>query len=254
MHIRNPNSFIIGKQLIELESCSSTNTEAVKMAQNGDAQHGTVVLTNCQTSGKGQRGNVWEAASGQNLTFSIVLHPQSLHISDQFFLSMLTSLSIYDFLSEYLLEEDLKIKWPNDIYFEDTKMGGILIESIAQGEFVKTSVVGIGVNINQKEFVHPQAKSLAMICGQEFDLREMLTLFLEFFTRRYRQLENLSAKSLHQEYYSKLYWYDEIHTFQDLQEQYFMGRIKGVNELGCLIVERENDTKEFDIKEIKFIK
>eukprot|EP01137_Pigoraptor_chileana_P015025 Opistho-2@5140 len=107
-----------------------------------------VIITDNQTAGRGQRGNVWEASIGENLTFSLILKPNFLKASEQFQLNVAVSLGVLDCLSEYI-DEDLKVKWSNDIYFQNQKMGGILIENTLQGYQIGYSVIGIGLNINQ---------------------------------------------------------------------------------------------------------
>ena len=145
-----PKTLFVGQNIIYLPTCQSTNNEALQFLADGTAYEGDMVVTDGQTQGRGQRGNQWIAQSGQNLTFSLVLQPTFLLASEQFWLNMAVSLAVYDSLSPFI-PAGLRIKWPNDIYVNDRKMGGILIENALQGYNLAHSVVGIGLNINQTQ-------------------------------------------------------------------------------------------------------
>ena len=121
-----------------------------QLIKNTEVAEGTVVLAKEQTSGRGQVNNTWESSYGDNLLMSIVLYPEFLHAGNQFLLSKFVSLAIVDFLSYYL--ENVTIKWPNDIYVGNKKIAGVLIENSLRGAFISSSVVGIGLNVNQTEF------------------------------------------------------------------------------------------------------
>ena len=147
----------------------------------------------------------------------------------------------------------LKIKWPNDIYCNEKKLGGILIENAVKGNVLNTAVIGIGLNINQKEFVGlPNATSLANITDEVFDLGEVLNAVLRNIEKRYLQLKSGELEQLRQAYLKNLYWYQEVRTFQSDEE--FTGTIIGIDEYGKLLVEIEAETKVFDLKEIRFVR
>ena len=158
------------------------------MVPKGELLEGGVVITDEQTAGKGQRGNSWEATPGQNLTFSVLFKPAFLPLSSQFYLNILSSLAIADTLNGYS-PEGLAIKWPNDIYIGQAKLGGILIENTLRGQMIEHSIIGIGLNINQKTFSSPKASSLALICGREFVLEQILAELLAHLESRYLQLK-----------------------------------------------------------------
>jgi BirA family biotin operon repressor/biotin-[acetyl-CoA-carboxylase] ligase len=213
---------------------------------------GDIVIAEYQTAGRGQRNNVWESAPGKNLTFSLLLTPGFLYTSEQFFLNIFISLAIRDFLAEYL-PENPHIKWPNDVYYSEKKICGILIESNIKNNAIQSSVIGIGINVNQEDFAHDNAVSMAQICGQTFDREELLKTLAEKIETRYLQLEKGNHALLQQNYLQHLYWMGEPHTFW--AGNYFEGTIAGLNEWGQLGVKRQdNIIQYFDFKEIMFIK
>ena len=161
---------------IELESCTSTSAALTAMS---DAGHGTVVFTNCQTAGRGQRGNSWEAEPGKNLTFSLLIRPE-IAAARQFELSMIVALSVARIIDSELAAagcpERTKVKWPNDIYVGDNKICGILIENRLSGAFIERSIAGIGINVNQTLFRSdaPNPISLSLITGRHYELTPLL--------------------------------------------------------------------------------
>ena len=214
--------------------------------------NGTVVYSDFQSSGKGQRGNSWESAKGKNILLSIILETEFVEASDFFNLTVITSLAIHDVLSEYL-RDGFQIKWPNDLFFQDKKIGGILIENYIKQNVIEWCIVGVGLNINQVRFHEKNAISLAQICSQSFDREELISVLLQKVERRYFQLRNGGENELKSEYSSKLYWKDELHVFQS-EGTFFNGRITDVESNGKLRMEVENGERLFDFKEVSFIK
>ena len=155
-------------------SLRSTNTEMA--AQAAELPHGAVFVTDDQTAGRGQRGNTWEAAPGENLTFSILLRPRTISPAEAFAISMLTSLSIADALEAHLPGKRVMIKWPNDIYVDDLKLCGILIENSFCGMAIGSSIIGIGINVNQQRFVSdaPNPVSMCNLTGHNLNLSALL--------------------------------------------------------------------------------
>ncbi|MDE6333664.1 MAG: biotin--[acetyl-CoA-carboxylase] ligase [Muribaculaceae bacterium] len=159
--------------VMRIDSLESTNT--YMRGHTAEFSHGDVLVVREQTAGRGQRGNSWEAEPGRNLTFSMMLHPAAIRPADAFLLSMLTAMSIADTLGE-LLDAEVCVKWPNDIYVGDRKMAGILIENSFSGSTYDHAVLGVGLNVNQTRFISdaPNPVSMAQIAGREFDLDEVL--------------------------------------------------------------------------------
>ncbi len=252
MHKLFYNTVFIGKKAFHLPTCHSTNELAAVMISNNKAVDGTVIYSDKQLHGKGQRGNSWESEQSKNLLFSIILKADFIDPSDNFFLTQISSLAIYDFLTEYV-KTGLKIKWPNDIVYSNKKIAGILIENFIQKDKIEWTILGIGVNINQIRFETPEAISLSDICGQQFDREELLTLLLQRLEKRYIDLKNGKIDEIRKNYLKNMFWKDEIHVYQS-EEGYFNGKILGVNQSGKLHVEMETGTRYFNFKELKFIK
>jgi BirA family biotin operon repressor/biotin-[acetyl-CoA-carboxylase] ligase len=242
------NTLFTGKQLVFVPECHSTNTLASELASKSILSEGTVVITSNQTAGRGQRGNTWETAAGMNLTFSILIKPTFLSVKNQFYLTIITSLAVIDFLQEQSLVE-LKIKWPNDILADKKKICGILIENSVQQETIHQSIVGIGLNINQKNFTISTATSLSIIKDQTFELNEALNYLLANFEKRYLQLRSGKLSELESEYLENLFGFGKTQTFIS-NENEFEGIIEGVNENGELKVSNKGNVSSFKFKEI----
>ena len=237
-----------------MPTCHSTNDFAAQIIQLGEnVFEGTVIVTDNQTAGRGQRGNRWEASVGENLTFSIIFKPNFLKASDQFQLNVAVSLGVFDFLSEFI-DESLTVKWSNDIYYENLKMGGILIENSLQGYQIGYSVIGIGLNINQIQFGNLRATSLRNITQnpQRYDLAELLKKLLENVEKNYLQIKNKEYESLKVRYLANLFRFEEYHYFKKNGQQ-FLGKIIGIDETGKLGIETEGIVLYFDFKEVEFV-
>ena len=254
MYNIQPNTLFTGKLIKYLPSCHSTNDIAVQMIQSANMVfEGTVIITDNQTAGRGQRGNSWEASTGENLTFSLILKPNFLKASDQFQLNVAISMGVFDFLSEFI-DENLKVKWSNDIYVGDKKMGGILIENTLQGYQIGYSTIGIGLNINQTEFSNEKATSLKKITRNplKYNLSELLKKLLESIEINYLKIKNNDYNLLKIKYLNNLYRYEEYHYFRRNGQQ-FTGKITGISETGKLGIKTDGDVIYFDFKEVEFV-
>ena len=252
MHKLFKNTVFVGKKAFFLPTCHSTNEMASVLLTKQEQLNGTVVYTDFQSSGKGQRGNTWESANGENLLLSIILDTHFVEPQDFFNLTIITSLAIHDLLSDYLTES-FKIKWPNDLFFQGKKIGGILIENYIKQNTIEWCIVGVGLNINQLKFHEKNAISLAQICGQSFDREELINVLLQKIEKRYFQLEKGDIESMKLEYLANLFWKDELHVFQS-EGSFFNGRIIAVESSGKLKMEVEEGERLFDFKEVSFIK
>jgi BirA family biotin operon repressor/biotin-[acetyl-CoA-carboxylase] ligase len=245
-------TLFIGKNLVFVPECHSTNSLASELTlSNPAALDGSVVITEHQTAGRGQRGNTWEAAAGENLTFSVILKPTWLAIKDQFYLNIFTSLAIHDMLSDKL-NATLSIKWPNDILVEGKKLCGILIENQIQGGQVSRTIIGIGLNVNQSEFSAAGATSMKRNSGKVYDRQEVLEQLLAHLERRYLQLRSRHEAMLLEEYLRQLYWRNERHVFQSNGLR-FEGTISEIDEIGRLIIETGEERRVFDVKEVMYV-
>ena len=210
-------------------------------------------MAESQYAGRGQQQNRWYSEDGKNLTFSVLLKPVFLPLSQQFDLTRAVSLGIVNALAPHLGNK-LKIKWPNDIYYEDGKLGGILIENIVQGSQIKNSVVGIGLNINQDIFPFevPNAVSLKQILRKDYDLKILLSEICKNIEVAYLNLKADRMETVRNDYLKRLYWLNEDKMFKT-NDRIFEGTIKGVKDNGLLIVAEGTEASEYNLKEIEFL-
>ncbi len=212
--------------IIALDEVTSTND----VAMGSDYGAGTIVTARRQTAGRGQRGNRWENSGieGENLLFSLVLEPSHVRAEHQFLISMMAALAASDAI-EAVTQGGVRcaVKWPNDLYVRDRKVGGILIEHSLQGEFLTRSVVGIGVNVGQREFDPglPNPTSLALELGGSAPGPEvLLEAFCNAFERRYAMPE----EELYGDYMARLWRRDGFYPYQEPRGP-FEATIRGVN-------------------------
>ncbi len=244
------NTLFTGQSLVYMPECHSTNAEALKVLQsNVQVAEGTVIITDNQTAGRGQRGNTWESEAGRNLTFSLILKPSFLHPKDQFQLNMAVSLGLYDYLTSQVT--GVKIKWPNDMMLGNHKTCGMLIENQISGQQIHSSIVGIGLNVNQKIFSFPTPTSMAIKKGHTFDLNEALAELLQWIEARYLQLR--SHIDLKEEYVTALYGRGERRSFKS-GEEVFEGVIIGIDAVGLLEVNVGSGKRYFDLKQIQLLR
>jgi BirA family biotin operon repressor/biotin-[acetyl-CoA-carboxylase] ligase len=243
---------IIGSRLIYCKKIESTNTHASGLIQSDSVSEGTIIYSDYQSAGRGQKGNRWVSEEGKNLLFSIVLYPLMVQPVDQFIISIFVSLGICDFLKTVV--PDCKIKWPNDIYAGDDKIAGILIENSIISNTIVNSIAGIGLNINQEEFPEeiPNPVSLKLITGKEHDPNFCLKQIAGFLDFRYKQVISGNWDLLRNEYITSLYMLNRWHRFKS-GTGLFDGRIVSVTDSGCLRIEEPTGNfREFSFKEIEF--
>jgi len=246
-------TLFIGKNLIELEKIDSTNNYAKNLLTKSRPAEGTLIAANEQYSGRGQMGNVWQTESGMNLTLSIILYPDFLEADKQFFLNMAISLGVKDFC-ETVLNDEAKIKWPNDIYYHDSKLGGILIENTINGSRISSSVIGIGINVNQKEFgpLLSNPTSLSLISNESYNLSELTEKLCSFIEKYYLQLRQQHYNFLDKGYMVSLYRYQQTHEFKK-GNQIFKGEINGVAKDGKLLIHSNGKELRFAFKEVEYV-
>ena len=242
---------IIGKQLIFLPKCRSTNDIAADMLKKGILKEGAIIVTNHQDAGRGQRGNVWVSSKNENLTFSLVLKPDFISPPDNFALNMLVSVAIINVLKGFN-KSSFRIKWPNDIMHNGNKLGGILIENSIQGAKIENSIIGIGLNVNQVSFNDQfNAVSLINIFERSFDLNKLLNKIIRQMEDQFLILKSGNKELLKNTYLDNLYWLNEKHTF--ISSSKFDGIIKGIDPIGRLEVKTDKGLEKFNFKEIKYL-
>jgi BirA family biotin operon repressor/biotin-[acetyl-CoA-carboxylase] ligase len=252
-------TLFIGQNAIYVKSLASTNTYASELLRQIALSEGSLIYTFEQEKGRGQRGNAWESEPNKNVTLSLVLQPSFITSQHQFLLTKITALAVADLMAEILqthgILHQIRIKWPNDIYVNDKKIAGILIENYLRETTIQQAIVGVGINVNQAVFqTAPNAISLFSLLHQTTDLQHCIALFCECFEARYLQLKNNKLEQLNADYLSLLYRINEWSTYQTPGKQVFEGNIKGVSEIGKLQVELiSGEIKEFDLKEIVFV-
>ncbi|WP_162051744.1 biotin--[acetyl-CoA-carboxylase] ligase [Pontibacter pamirensis] len=246
-----PHTLFIGQQLYFLPVCESTNSEAQQLLIKNEATEGCTVITHQQTKGRGQRGNSWQAEPGKNVTLSVILSPSFLAARQQFYLNIAVSLAVHDLLHEQGLHE-AQVKWPNDLFYEGKKLGGILIENTINSYTLQHSIVGIGLNVNQLHFDYTTATSMRNATGGAFDVEKVAMRLLELLEKRYLELRSGKTGKQRHEYLQALYRYQELHPFL-VDDQQVEGQIVGVNENGCLAVEIDKKLRYFAFKEISYI-
>ncbi|MCD7963178.1 MAG: biotin--[acetyl-CoA-carboxylase] ligase [Rikenellaceae bacterium] len=235
------------------EEVASTNNQAADSKYG----HGDIIITDYQTLGRGQRGNKWSSTSGENLMFTVVLEPACLPAELQFYISKIVPLAIIKVLEDFGIP--VKIKWTNDVYVDDKKIAGILIENDIMGTVISRSIAGVGLNVNQTQFdpTLPNPVSLQMITGIEYDRAEVLDKFIHYFIHYFNKMESQDYDSINEEYLRNLYRRDEEHRFVLPGGGIINGVIRNVKETGELIVEHSGNGirfyKSYLFKEIDFI-
>jgi len=246
------NTDFIGKKIIFLPSCHSTNSIALEYPDV--IADGTVIITDYQTGGRGRRGNAWESAAGLNLTFSILLRPILPQEVEIFDFSVVTSLALCKTLTFFLPNKDFKIKWPNDIYVNNKKIAGILIENVWQGKKLTKTVIGIGLNVNQTEFSNIGAISMRKLSEIFIEKEIILQKYFEYFEYFFMLLQQGFAKFLRNEYQNLLFAKNEVRLFQIFGET-LQAKILSVFPDGKISIEivSENRVISLDLNELNFI-
>jgi len=244
---------IIGKKLISLLTVDSTNDYARALLSEEAPEEGTIIISGEQRKGRGYGNNTWHSKRGKNLLFSIILYPEFISANTQFLISKAISLGICDYLCSYV--SDVSIKWPNDIYVDDRKIAGILIENDLVGSSVKNSIVGIGINMNQEKFPEdiPNPVSLGQMIEKKLVLKEELKKLAGCLEKRYQMLLKGMMDKIQKDYHARLFRLNEMSWYQNSEEQ-FKAKIIGVSDYGQLILENQSGkTLEFNFKEVEFV-
>lgn len=237
---------IVSINLVKIHATGSTNEELKFRFRESELPNLTTVYTSHQTAGKGQMGARWESEPFKNLTFSILVTDFPVNLDD-FKLNKLITVALVEWL-RIKLQIQAVIKWPNDILSVRHKLAGLLIENIYKGNQRAGTVVGIGLNVNQKEFSNlPKAISLYQITGKEYDIEELLIDFLNHL--------KLTLKKPHEcisRYERHLFKYHQEAQFRS-GGAVFSAIVKGVDENGKLLLQQEEQLKHYDLKEVEWI-
>lgn len=242
-----------GPEVIEVDETASTNSYARGLLKERELPEGSLVITRFQTAGRGQAGNSWESEKDRNLTFSVVLYPEIIEAREQFLISQVCALSVKQTLDEFT--DNITVKWPNDIYWKDRKICGMLIENDLAGHTIFCSVCGIGININQEKFISdaPNPVSLRQITGEEYDLAEMLSLFRRNFYNRYLLLLQGEKDEIRRQYRMSLYRGKGFYPYKD-ENGTFEAEIEDIEPMGHLLLRlRDGDVRRYAFKEVSVI-
>ena len=242
-----------GSHIIQIDHVSSTNNYAAKLLNQTKIPFGAVIMAQFQDDGRGQRGAVWQSKSGENLLFSAILDGSLMKECPPFYLSKCVAVSIKDTLS-YFLKHKIHLKWPNDVLVERRKIAGVLIESQWKGNNLFSSIIGVGLNVNQTHFEYGfDATSMKLLSANDYDLKEVLQVLCTKLNFNFNRLLSKEYSDLQQDYLSSLYKYNEKTHFKigDKLEEVVL---KDVNENGMVSLEMlGGKIKEYDFSQARQI-
>jgi BirA family biotin operon repressor/biotin-[acetyl-CoA-carboxylase] ligase len=240
--------------LIRLAETDSTSRYLTTLCEQNDVEEFTIVLSRFQTAGRGQRKHSWESEAGKNLLFSMALYPSFLEARNQFLLSQLIALSMKEGLEEFA--SGFSLKWSNDIYWEEKKIGGMLIENDLAGSRIRRSIVGVGMNINQEKFHSflPNPVSLTQITGQQYDLLPVLERLVRRCMHYYALLRKGETTLIAQRYCQSLFRREGMYPYADKDGE-FVAKFVRIAQGGTLVLEDQSGRqREYAFGEVRFLK
>lgn len=254
-------TLFIGRNCIRLNETESTNTYAINLLKEVKVPEGTLIITENQTKGRGQRGASWLAAPGENITCSLIIYPEFLSVNEHFLLSKIIALSIQKTIQHFLLTDknEVKIKWPNDIMVNGQKISGILIENSIQDSRLKYSVIGFGINVNQTSFgeLNDIATSLSLYNKQKLNCEIIIQYLCEVFESYYLKLRLNKYQLINDTYLSNLLFFGTYFQFKDFTTgEISIGKIINVENNGviCIAISPKHEIRKYSLKEIIFLK
>ena len=249
MELLNKNRLIERVDVVD-----STNSYLKNLVYDKRPEEGSMVIAKFQSAGRGQMGNGWSSEVDKNILMSLVIYPDGLLANEQFIISRMASLAVKNCLDQFV--DDIRIKWPNDIFWKDKKIAGMLIENDVQGKYIQNSVIGIGININQQGFPEdlPNPVSLWQITGTDNDIDNIADIFVREFFLLYREFQDGKTTQIEDEYMLDLYRVNDYYWFKD-EGGSFKAKIKEVMPSGHLVLETmdEGDLRQYAFKEVSFI-
>ncbi len=240
--------------LLSYPQLDSTNAEAMRLISGGKAEEFMVIQAEGQTAGRGAGRNRWESEPGKNLTFSVILTPRFLPPAKQFVLTQLISLALWNVAARRLDRKSLFVKWPNDLWYKDKKLAGVLVQNRIKGNLLDFSVLGVGLNVNQKSFVSdaPNPASLIHFTGKEEVLLSLLREILQQVDIFYRKVQS-DISSLNTLYLKKLYRLNRQACYADDNGR-FTAMMTGVDSFGrLLLLDSEGNLRTYGFKEVRFL-
>ena len=246
-------STFVGKTLHSFDVLPSTQSYAQELLAKSKPDEGTAIISRAQTHGKGQIGRHWHSLPGKNLLLSVIFYPEFISADKVFLLSMTCSLALHDCVSNYI-SKDLFLKWPNDLFWTDKKLGGMLIQNGIRGKRVEYSIWGIGLNVNQPDFPNdiPGPASILGITGAELDLGKLRDQLFASLENYYIRLKERGAREINESYHELLLYKGKWMKYYIPGQGVSPGMIEGVNAQGQLILRTTEGLKNFNFREIEF--
>ena len=250
MNNNSAKTLFDNKTYIFMTECLSTNDYLLKLLKKKNYEEGTMVHTNYQKNGRGQRNNEWLSENGKNLTFSFLLEPY-VELSNQFFLHIITSISVFKTLLKINIK-NVSIKWPNDIYVNDKKIAGILIENLVYRKFIHKSVIGVGLNINQANFGSLNATSIINETLKKHSLDQILKIFKSTFNKEYLKL---NSNKIHEEFdfYKKNLIGYQVEKKYEYNSDVIKGKIIDILSDGILVIQTKNSIMKLNFGDIRLV-
>ena len=239
---------VLRNNIIFYNEVDSTNLKALNILKANTKPLPFVVATDFQTLGKGQLTNTWESENGKNILISVAIKT-NIKLEDKFILNVISSLAVLDLLDCFQLE-NVSVKWPNDILVENRKIAGILIQNKVLSEIITTSIIGIGLNINQSHFsqFNRDATSLKNENATHLSVSEIIDRLLDLLELRFSKIDSENWK----DYFEKLYLKDKVAPFE-INGKKLMGIITDINNAGEIFLQTEDGMRKFRIQQLEFL-
>ena len=243
--------------IIRVQTADSTNRLLKELSSSNALEEGSALIAETQTAGRGQKGASWEAAPGQNITCSLLLYPRFLSLKQHFLLAKIIALGVKETLDSLVPHlSSFSIKWPNDIYCENRKIAGILIENDLMQRQITRSIVGIGLNVNQETFTSdaPNPVSLRQLLGKSIGLDEVLETMLRRIMQWYQRLKDGQFEIISMAYHNALYHKTGFYKYED-KTGIFGAQIQSVSDDGFLnLMTDRGETRCYAFKEVSFVR
>lgn len=245
-----------GFNILWFAELDSTNDEALRRMASRNFPTEFVVWAAHQTHGRGQGSNSWHSFPGENLLFSAVFHPPYLTAQDTFILNQVIAVAAHKVVSKYLPSGRLLLKWPNDLWVDQQKLGGILVQTGISGQYVKYAVAGLGLNVNTQIFPSSltQATSMFRITGKTYPLDELLDCFLVELRSLLTDLEQNQIGHLKIYYLQHLLGWQQMNFYSTPDGNLVPGRFLGIDDHGQMILETERGVQTFQHQQIKYLR
>lgn len=247
-------TIFVGKNHIHCTELSSTNDKAIELLQD-NIPEGTVITSLHQNKGRGQSGNVWHSETGKNVLFSVVLYPKFLQVQEQFYLTMAMALAVQKTTEYFISDKSVQIKWANDILVQGKKISGMLIENQISGNKWQSSVIGIGINVNQNVFdssIEHKTTSCIIETDKKTELFKWYEILCQYIEQYYLKLKNNELEPIKTDYTQNLAGYQEIRNYI-VNQKILQGIVLGVNKQGKLAVQHDDSINYYAIKEIEWL-